>query len=242
MTICRECLPGCAAPHPVRPSKIMLPRGWDRRKIVLLTFAFLFVFATNLTPAQVFDLERDHVQMAELHGFWRFHTGDDPDGKLGWSRPGFDDSNWKVLHSDQHVNVQGYPDCSGTAWYRFRVLLPANHPPLALYIPGIGTSYQVFADGHLIGQFGGLPPHERAYLSHSGGSTGQNPLLGQVVSVPTGYEWDAFNGRCSPCMDLVRMGVPVGRTVVSADQYRRCRSIELRKTATVELCVLVSLR
>jgi hypothetical protein len=151
-------------------------------------FALLFVIAANLAQAQVFDLEGDRVQMAELNGLWRFHTGDDPDGKLGWADPAFDDSTWKLLRSDQHVNVQGFPGYSGMAWYRFRVLLPASHPPLALYIPGIGTSYQVFADGHLIGQFGGLPPHARAYLTHSGGSTAQNPLLGQVVPIATGFE------------------------------------------------------
>ena len=83
------------------------------------------------------------------------------------------------------MNVQGYPGYGGMAWYRFRVLLPPNHPPMALYIPGIGTSYQVFAGGRLIGQFGGLPPHEKAYLSHSGGETGQYPRLGQVISIPT---------------------------------------------------------
>ncbi len=164
----------------------MLPQGWDRRTIVLLTFAFLFVISTNLAQAQVFDLERDRVQMAELKGQWRFHTGDDPDGKLGWAKPDFDDSSWKLLRSDQHVNVQGYPGYSGMAWYRFRVLLPTDHPPLALYISGIQTSYQVFAAGRLIGQFGGLPPHERAYLYHSGGSISQDPSLGQVISIPAG--------------------------------------------------------
>jgi hypothetical protein len=164
----------------------MLPRGWDRRTIVLLAFALQFVIAINLAQAQVFDLERERVQMAELHGFWRFQPGDDPDGKLGWADPAFDDSSWKLLRSDQHVNVQGYPGYSGMAWYRFRVLLPANYPPMALYIPGIGTSYQVFAAGRLIGQFGRLPPHERALLYHSGGPTGQVPRLGQVLSIPDG--------------------------------------------------------
>lgn len=103
----------------------MFFKGWDRRSIVLLTFALLFVIAENLAQAQVFDLERNRVQMAELHGFWRFHTGDDPDGKLGWAKPGFDDSSWKLLRSDRPLAAQGYPDLSGMAWYRFRVMLPA---------------------------------------------------------------------------------------------------------------------
>jgi Stage II sporulation protein E (SpoIIE) len=163
----------------------MFPQGWDRRTIVLLTFALLFVISTNLSPAQVFDLERDRVQMAELHGSWRFHPGDDPDGKLGWADPDFDDSSWKPLPSLQLVNMQDYPGYGGMAWYRFRVVLPANHSPLALHIPEIGTSYEVFAGGRLIGQFGGLPPHERVYLSYPGHpSLGGFQILGQVMPIP----------------------------------------------------------
>ena len=147
----------------------MLPQGWDRRTTVFLTFALLVLIGTNLAHAQVFDLERDCVQMAELNGLWRFHTGDDPDGKLGWADPGFDDSSWKLLRSDQPWSWQGYPGYSGMAWYRFQVILPANHQPMALHISGIADSYQIFAGGRLIGQFGGLPPHERVLFFDGSG-------------------------------------------------------------------------
>ena len=36
---------------------------------------------------------------------------------------------------------------------------------MALYIPDIRTSYQVFADGRLIGQLGGFPPHQEILRS-----------------------------------------------------------------------------
>jgi Stage II sporulation protein E (SpoIIE) len=157
----------------------MLPQGLDRRTIVLLAFALPFVIAANLAQAQVFDLEHDRVPMAELHGLWRFHTGDDPDGKLGWAQPGFDDSSWKLLRSDQPWEEQGYKGYSGMAWYRFHVVLPTNHSPMSLYIPGIANSYQVFAGGQLIGQFGGLPPHERVLL-RSG--------PGQLMPIPAGMD------------------------------------------------------
>jgi hypothetical protein len=137
---------------------MMLPRGWDRRTIVLLTFAFLFVIALNLAQAQVFDLERDRVQMAELNGLWRFHTGDDPDGKLGWADPNFDDSSWALIRSDRAWGEQGWKGYTGFAWYRLRVTLPRDKHALALFINHISTSYQLFANGRLIGQFGGLPP------------------------------------------------------------------------------------
>jgi hypothetical protein len=180
-------------PPPYATIPIMLPQGWDRSTIVLLAFALPFVIAANLAQAQVFDLEHDRVQMAELHGFWRFHTGDDPDGKLGWANPAFDDSSWQLGRSDQPLDVQGCPGYSGMAWYRFQVALPANHPPLALFVPEIGTSNQEFAGGRLIGQFGGLPPHQRVYLWHAGGSASLNPALGQIAPIPA----DIAKGRGS---------------------------------------------
>src|ERR1019366_1553756 len=146
--------------------------------------ALLGVVAILSARAQVVDFEKERQPVVEIHDLWRFHTGDDPDGKLGWANPAFDDSTWKLLRSDQFLNMQGYPGYSGIAWYRFRVALPANHPPLALYITEIGNSYQVFAGGQLIGQFGGLPAHERVYLYHFAGSTGQTPALGQVIPIP----------------------------------------------------------
>jgi hypothetical protein len=136
--------------------------------------------------AQVFDLEQSRVQMSELNGLWRFQTGDDPDGKLGWASPGFDDSGWKLLRSDQSWAAQGYKGYSGVAWYRFQVVLPANHPPLALYLPRIGDSYQVFANGRLIGQFGGLPPRQRILMSSPAGTFSSDAPLGQVLLDPAG--------------------------------------------------------
>src|SRR5258708_3619249 len=58
-----------------------LPEGRVRIRVfcLFLTLAAL----VGSVRAQVFDLEREHVPMSELKGFWRFHTGDDPDGKLG---------------------------------------------------------------------------------------------------------------------------------------------------------------
>ena len=71
----------------------MLPHTRSNVAAVLLALAALF--CASQVHAQTFNLENDRVQMAELHGMWRFHTGDDPDGKLGWADPGFDDSSWQ---------------------------------------------------------------------------------------------------------------------------------------------------
>ncbi len=198
----------------------MLPQGWDRRTTVLLTFALLFVISTKLAPAQIVDFQNERVPMVEIHDLWRFHTGDDPDGKLGWAKPDFDDSSWKLLRSDQFWDEKGYAGYSGMAWYPFQVVLPANHPPLALYIPEIGTSYQVFAGGRLIGQFGGLPPHERVYFWHPGGSIGQAPALGQTMPIPVAivegkrtlvvairvWEWPAWASFYDPSFEAFSIG------------------------------------
>jgi hypothetical protein len=110
------------------------------------------------TQAQTFDFARDRQPVVELNGLWRFHPGDDP----RWAQPGFDDSQWALLHSDRDWSQQGYKGLSGLAWYRFKVDVPAGSPPLALYVPWLMTSYEVFADGVPIGGFGGMPPHEEA--------------------------------------------------------------------------------
>jgi hypothetical protein len=109
--------------------------------------------------SQTFNLENDRVQMAELQGLWRFHTGDD----MRWADPGFDDSSWKLLRSNEDWSQQGYANYGGFAWYRFKVTVPDGTAPLGLYLSSFSTSYQVFADGHLINQFGDLPPHQRVY-------------------------------------------------------------------------------
>jgi hypothetical protein len=148
--------------------------------------ALLGVVSILCARAQVVDFEKERQPVVEIHDLWRFHTGDDPDGKLGWANPGFDDSKWQLLHADESLNAQSHPGDRGMSWYRFQIVLPANRPHLALYIPGIGycTSYQVFADGRLIGQLGGLPPHERVYWADC--SFTETSTLGQVMPIPAG--------------------------------------------------------
>ena len=128
------------------------------RKLVLLAMATLALPAC----AQVFNMEHDRVPIASLNGLMRFHTGDDP----RWSEPGFDDSSWPLISSEKDWSAQGYKDYGGFAWYRFTVVLPRDHRQLGLYIPRIMTSYQVFADGKLVGSFGGFPPNAAIHIVH----------------------------------------------------------------------------
>ncbi len=111
--------------------------------------------------AQVFDFEHSHAESLSLDGEWRFHPGDDADGKLGWANPAFDDSRWALLGSSRTWNEQGYKGYSGFAWYRFKVIVPAQSQRLGILIPQLRTSYEVYADGKLVGKFGGVPPQGR---------------------------------------------------------------------------------
>jgi sigma-B regulation protein RsbU (phosphoserine phosphatase) len=158
---------------------IMLPHARSGIAALLLALSIL-----PSARAQVFDLEQSRVQMAELKGLLRFHTGDDPDGKLGWAKPGFDDSSWKLLRPDQSAADQGYKGYSGFAWYRFRVVLPAHHAALALKVPVVGNSYELFANGRLIGQYGSPPQQERAYQASPEGAAYTDAQLEQVIPLP----------------------------------------------------------
>jgi hypothetical protein len=113
---------------------------------------------TTEVPA-TFNFDRDREPIISLNGVWLFHPGDDPAGKLGWAKPDFDDSSWPLLRSNTGWGEQGYEGYSGFAWYRFKVLLPNEQRRWAISLPRLLTSYQIFADNRLIGQFGGMPPH-----------------------------------------------------------------------------------
>jgi hypothetical protein len=102
-----------------------------------------------------FSLDRDRQPVVALSGLWRFHPGDNS----AWADPRLDDSGWSLIRGDNTWNAQGFPNLDGFAWYRARVELPEGQHDVAIYIPKILTSYQVFADGKFLGGKGGMPPH-----------------------------------------------------------------------------------
>ncbi len=139
----------------------MLPNARSGIAAVLLVVAGLVC-----ASAQVVDFQNERAPMVEIHDLWRFHTGDDS----RWSDPNFDDSQWPLIRSDQPWDTQGHPGYRGFAWYRFQVVVPAHHAPLALFIPVIYGNYQVFVGGRLVGQLGGMPPDDRLAFSFTVGS------------------------------------------------------------------------
>src|SRR5579862_3278130 len=123
-----------------------------------LLAVLLFIGASAPAFAQVFDLDRDRVPIAELNGALRFHVGDDSDGRLGWASTGFDDSEWQLIRGDRDWARQGYPGVSGMAWYRFRIQVPAQHPQLALAVPSSSPLMRCKRMERSLGRWAGYPP------------------------------------------------------------------------------------
>ena len=108
-------------------------------------------------PIATFGQAQNGVPLISLDGQWRFHPGDDATGQLGWAKPGFDDSEWLTLHSDQPWNDQGATSMDGYGWYRFRVTVAERggiEPELGILLPPFSTGYEIFADGQRIGSTG----------------------------------------------------------------------------------------
>jgi hypothetical protein len=125
-------------------------------RTLALVLAFL-LSACHPLASQALDLEENRVQVTLLAGLWRFHTGD----SARWAEASFDDSDWPLLRTDTGWNNQGYPGYAGFGWYRMPVNVPPRPMRLALFVPAVGNSYEVFANGKLIGESRGMPPSVR---------------------------------------------------------------------------------
>jgi phosphoserine phosphatase RsbU/P len=110
--------------------------------------------AQSPPPAESIDLSAKRLQVTPVSTVWRFHLGDDP----AWAQPGFDDSNWQVIHPRESWPEQGYPTNAELGWLRFSIVAAPHTASLVIQVPSIDQNYQLFADGRLIGQVGQLPP------------------------------------------------------------------------------------
>jgi hypothetical protein len=172
------------------------------RRAILFVLAMLCAAAG--APAQRFDLEKDRLPIADLNRQWRFHMGDDP----RWANPGFDDSHWGLLKPDQPWSASGEKDVDGFAWYRFEVRIPADVREPSLFLPQLWVySFQVFADGKLIGSVGTFPPHQQIDLVPflicplPTGNTGERDITIAIRA------WNWVKGRLdSPLGANVRIG------------------------------------
>jgi len=128
------------------------------RETALLTVLFLFC-AHPARPAPVpFVMQGLGRATLPIDGPWQFHTGDNP----AWASPGFDDSGWQQVRAGESWEQQGHRGYTGFAWYRRRLVLPAESPAdwnLALLLPGVEDACEVYWNGAPVGSFGRVPPH-----------------------------------------------------------------------------------
>jgi sigma-B regulation protein RsbU (phosphoserine phosphatase) len=103
----------------------------------------------HLVQGQVVDATRTGEPVA-LDSGWRFHSGDDPQ----WSSPTFDDSTWQSFDPQSGINDQHFTNMQGFVWLRIHVRLSPAHVPLSLLLDRVGNTYQVFANGQSIGNYG----------------------------------------------------------------------------------------
>jgi hypothetical protein len=64
------------------------------------------------------------AQQAQPESLVRYHFGDDPDGKLGWADPTYDDSAWPLARDGRWPIPPIYSD--GFVWVRVRVPVPSD--------------------------------------------------------------------------------------------------------------------
>lgn len=127
------------------------------RPISLIGSLFLLSLAPPMWGQAV---DASHIgDSVDLSGTWRYHLGDDP----RWADRDLDDSGWPVISTLKSWGQQGLGGYSGMLWYRLQVHLPDDYDSLSLLLRNAKTSYQVYADGQLIGDFGGMPPHPVAF-------------------------------------------------------------------------------
>ncbi len=107
------------------------------------------VDATHLPPG-----------VLDLGDGWRTQAGNN----LAWAQPGFDDNSWDPANLDDLGAAE-----PGWRWYRLRVHLGSDHPPLNLLLEGGPGTYQLFLNGQkapgatLRPLFGAARPTEQVF-------------------------------------------------------------------------------
>jgi len=97
---------------------------------------------------------------------WKFQTGDNPE----YANPSFDDQAWKTIQSGNSWEKQGFPDYTGTAWYRIHIVIPSSfrnteapYQYLHLSLGKIDDCDDTFLNGKHIGRTETVS-EERGYL------------------------------------------------------------------------------
>lgn len=99
----------------------------------------------------------------DLSDGWRFKPGDD----AAWSSPALDDANWSAIKAGVPWEEAGFPGLDGYAWYRLRVVIPAEWQEmpeirtagsLVLDLGAVDDVDETFLNGQKVGMTGAFPP------------------------------------------------------------------------------------
>jgi hypothetical protein len=135
-----------------------------------------------------------HAQQAKQAAPIRYHFGDDPDGKLGWANPNFDDSAWP--HSKNGRWPLPLPAPDSFEWTRIRVTVPADASDrLAIKVSDpyhALISLEIFVNGRPAVQRGTFPPNPEPVLVLWPGSVFDLPA-GRLPGVVSAIQLDAVS-------------------------------------------------
>jgi alpha-galactosidase len=122
--------------------------------------AFVFILSCTIASAQ----NQGHILLQNS----KFITGDDK----AWSKPEFNDNDWKEIKVGQVWQSQGFPDYHGYAWYRMHVVIPSSlknnaswKDSLRLFLAHVNDADETFLNGVKVGQIGGFPDQPGGYVS-----------------------------------------------------------------------------
>jgi Stage II sporulation protein E (SpoIIE) len=142
-----------------------------KKTVALLVLFTLTSIGLRAANASTSDVGTTQVTLGHsvlpLTGPWKFHIGDD----AKWADPNFDDGDWEVVDLgakkeslDPNMGFEGFSPgwtgkghagYAGYAWYRMRIRVQGADEPLALLAPtDVDDAYQLFVNGHFIGEFG----------------------------------------------------------------------------------------
>ena len=136
--------------------------GYDLRMLPRASGLLVLFTVLSASPAGLLCQSQQAASVMPV----RYHFDDDPDGRLGWSNPNFDDSTWPVAKDGQWPMPPR--DSNGFVWVRFHIPVRSDASgPLAVRssrdfnLGGLPYSLadEIYVGGLLAGRQGRLPPN-----------------------------------------------------------------------------------
>ena len=207
-----------------------LPRT---RALLVVSLLLLFAVAGAIGQSSL-TLDQLGRGTVPMNGSWQFHQGDD----LNWASPAYDDTHWQSIEAGHPWEGQGHPNLTGFGWYRRRIVLPQNADPsnsLALYIPSVDSSCEVYWNGIKVGSIGQVPPHPVWYFYESlpSGTFSLGPARSGVLAIRVWKAPHVFLGSPDEggLISVPQIGTREGvQALANAEQFTWLRSHQFTLT------------